>query len=855
MDSILLYDPLIMGHHLVYAENFTDWALSRGLKVFFCGYHYQGSLFHRRFADHPLVEFLELDAGLFEHKASFSRMAEAMGETAFYYDHIRPLLFDEDGPAIQVAFLKDLQRRLRPELTLVLYGDEMWSAWEDMARSGEAFETPTWLWLLYAAGHMYDPWGLNARDIRPFLAGQRIFQAVATADEYQAGRCDPGGRMLRYVPDPYRRLEGAPEVLTGEETRQLEELAGFLAGDESSVLLVPGLLEARKNAQWLLDLAGSRPDLSLVILGRKNLPEKVEKQAQAVFRKLAADGRLFTAFSYVPECFLGLAMASPRVRILPLPYRRHDLSSGIQLMALAHGLPCLVPDNGLAARRTLEHGLGGVFSHESPEAFREGALRHLHCDREAFAPACSSFMANFSREAFFAGVDRFFGPKPGAGPGKPEAPSSPADAMVRDAMRRDADLLGLEPEGPDASAWLLQKALLLRQLGRIEDSLACLAKAQAVNMCGTRCATRPAYLRAVILQESGRKREGCVLLNGLLRDRSDHPDVLAWVDAQSDAFVKHQPAGQSRVRVLTKIREDCGEGPLFPALLEVLSDRVWCHIHQGRHRLAEEILRAVLDVEPGHRTTRSILAMILMSTGRLEEANVLLVRFGSSLELNGLLRERADHPDVLAWIDGLSDAFVKLKDLPAGESRAGVLTKIRQDCGEGPLFPALLEVLSDRVWYHIHQGRPRLAEEILRSILDVEPEHRRSLFILAMNHMSSGRLEEAEVLLTRILESASGDWEARKARAAAWAQMGRHDEAVEAFTDLARTRGDVSAYLNLSDVLRYAGRFDESMAALEQGFHLGACTETVRSRKAARIEAERAALAAKQGTGNHAPTS
>jgi hypothetical protein len=56
-------------------------------------------------------------------------------------------------------------------------------------------------------------------------------------------------------------------------------------------------------------------------------------------------------------------------------------------------------------------------------------------------------------------------------------------------------------------------------------------------------------------------------------------------------------------------------------------------------------------------------------------------------------------------------------------------------------------------------------------------------------------------------------------------------------------------------VLRYAGRFDESMAALEQGFHLGACTETVRSRKAARIEAERAALAAKQGTGNHAPTS
>ena len=766
MQSILLYDPLIMGHHLVYAENFTDWALSRGLKVFFCGYHYQKSLFHRRFADHPRVEFLELDAGLFEHKASFSRMAEEMGETAFYYDRIRPLLFDDDGPAIQVAFLKDLQRLLRPELTLVLYGDEMWSAWEDMVRSGEAFETPTWLWLLYAAGHMYDPWGLNAKDIRHFLAGQRIFQAVATADEYQAGRFDPGGRVLRYVPDPYRRLGGGPEVLTGEETRQLEGLAGFLAGGEEPVLLVPGLLEARKNAKWLLDLAGSRPDLSLVILGRKNLPPGVEEEACAVFDRLAAQGRLFTVFSYVPESFLDAAMANPRVAILPLPYRRHDLSSGIQLMALSHGLPCLVPDNGLMARRTLEHGLGGVFAHESETAFLEAASRLLDCDRSTFAPASSSFMAHFSREAFFAGADRFFGLRPGVGSGEPVAPSNPAEAMVRDSMRRDADLLRLEPEGPDASAWLLQKALLLRQLGRIEDSLACLAKAQTQTQTqtqagrGARCATRPAYLRAVILEEAGRAREGYALLNGLLLDQAVQP----------------------------------GE-PAVTGAPEVV-----------------------------------------------EEA------------------------DVAAWIDAQSDAFVKR--LPPEESHAKVLARLRQDCGEGPLFPALLEVLSDRVWRHIHSGRFDQAERILLAVLEVAPEHGRSLFVLAMNRFiramdlkreghtaeAMAAFETAAAMLDRLLERRPADAECLRSRASVWAQMGRYDESARAFADMA-AGGDVEANLHLSDVLRYAGRFDESMAALERGFHLGACTETVRSRKAARIEAERAALAAKQGTGNHAPTS
>jgi len=825
MGTILLYDPLIMGHHLVYAENFTDWALSRGLRVCFCGYHYRQSLFYRRFSEHPQVEFLELDARLFAHRADFSGLAEELGETAFYYDRLRPLLFDDDGPAIQVEFIRSLQRRLRPELTLILYGDEMWSAWEDMARNGGAFESPTFLWLLYAGGQAYDPHGLHAQNIRAFLGEQNLFAAVATSDEYQAGRYDLQGGTLRYVPDPYCRLAGAREMLTGDETRLGEDLDRFLESGDRPILLVPGLLEARKNAAWLLELAKRRDDFSLLILGRKNLPEAVEQEAEAVFERLEARGRLFTLFSYVPECFLACAMASPKVRMLPLPYRRHDISSGIHLMALRHGLPCLVPDNGLMARRTLEHGLGEVFSHESAAAFFEAAARCADPQRPAFAPACASFMAHFSQEAFFAGADRLFGLTPGTEP----------DPLVRAAAAHDAALLRREPRGVDASAWLLHKALLLREMHRFEESLACLE--QARNEAKT--ATRPVYLRGVFLEELGRAGQGYALLNGLLRERPDHPDVAAWIDAVSDAVVKHTPEGQSHAGVLARLQRDCGDGPLFPALLEVLSDRVWYHIDRGRHQLVERILRAVLEVEPEHVKSMIILAMNRMRADRLAEALAGL----ESLLSNGLLPEPVDRPGAAAWIDAVSDAVVKY--LPEGESHAGVLARLRQGCGDGPLFPALIDSLSDRVWCHIEQRRHRLAESILLTVLGMEPEHAVSKYVFAMNRMCEGRLAEAAAGLERLVESDPGNVEYLRARADVWAQMGRLEQAAEAFADLARGCGCIPAYLHLSDVLRNAGRFDEASAALEQGFGLGACTEGVRLKKAARIEAARLAGAVK----------
>jgi predicted Zn-dependent protease len=122
------------------------------------------------------------------------------------------------------------------------------------------------------------------------------------------------------------------------------------------------------------------------------------------------------------------------------------------------------------------------------------------------------------------------------------------------------------------------------------------------------------------------------------------------------------------------------------------------------------------------------------------------------------------------------------------------------------------------------------------------------MFILAMNLVRAGRADEAkaafaalEALLEQLLAGDPVNVDYLRQRAAIWGQTGRHAEAAAAFADLAHGRGDISAYLNLSDELRKAGRFAESLEALDQGAGLGACAEGVRAQKAARIEAERSA--------------
>lgn len=716
MPRLLLYDPLAMGHHLIYAENFVEWGLSRGFEVHFLGLHYEGGLFHRRFADHPRVRFHAFDPGRFAHRADFKALVRELGETGFYYDRLRTILFDDDGPAVQVAALKDMQARLEPDLTLVLYGDEMWDQWEAMVGRGEGFPRPTYLWLLYASGLRYDPCGLHSRDLPDFLARQRLFAAVATSDEYQAAALDTPDGVLRYVPDPYRRL-GPPEDLADEERERLTGLRAFLEAGDGPVLLVPGLLEARKNASWLFDLVEECDDLSLVALGRRNLPLEEDRRAARLFARLADQGRFFGLADYVPDAFLETALQSPRVRILPLPYRRHDISSGIQLMALRAGLPCLVPDNGLTARRTLEHGLGEVFAHESAEDFSRAARALADYPREERAPACRAFAEHFTREAFFTGADRFFGLGAPAGP----------DPLVFDAARRNQALLQAEPHGPRASAWYLHKALSLREARRSEEALACLDKAASLAPE----ATRPTYLRAAHLEEAGRAGLGRPLLETLCRARPDHPDVKAWIDVQSDLVVKRLATSRARVEHLAGLARDLGREEAFVALLDVLSDRVWYHIHRGRHDLAQAVLLDVLTVAPRTAPAVSILA---------------------------------------------------LNRVVAGPGASGLLS-----------------------WERL--------EHLLEEILAHNPENIACLRTRAELLVGSGRLEEA----------------------------------IAIFGHLAEDRGEPSAYLNQSDILRRALRFDEAEAALDKAVALGVCDQALRAQKAERIAAARLEAEARAG--------
>ena len=493
MRSILLCNLFHYGHFLVYAEAFTRWALSRGMHVRYLGPEAPDSTYRSAFRTDPRVTFSALPP---------------------CPDGQCPDIPYEPSPAMApwlIETVRAAQDALRPDITLLLNADELLFN-DRLSLSGDVrFPTPTAGVTTFGHRERYtlvdEPY---ARHLRECLEASAPFYALLTLDEYHAAALTGPGLRPGFMPDVFRR-----RVQPGGAAVAPQGLDGFLQADTSPVIPLLGKFDRRKNPLWILRQVLEHPGACAVILGQRVPDPEDDPEIEAILSRLDAQGRLFARFGFVEESWFHLVLASPRVRAVPLPYTRHFGSSGIELMAHAHGLPVLVPDDGLMGRRVCEHGLGLTYHAGNAGDFASRFRLLQSAGPGPFRAAMAGFMESFTWERFDAALDRWLLSSPGPDPeesarllaGRASAPqpgrSMPEEPLPGEEPRRaahflyhqamDAALAGdtsLALERMAASQALdgpspgrdLRQAMLLWRLGRAVEGRPFLERAMAAGL-------------------------------------------------------------------------------------------------------------------------------------------------------------------------------------------------------------------------------------------------------------------------------------------------------------------------------------------------------------------------------------
>lgn len=289
-------------------------------------------------------------------------------------------------------------------------------------------------------------------------------------------------------------------------------------------------------------------------------------------------------------------------------------------------------------------------------------------------------------------------------------------------------------------------------------------------------------------------------------------------------------------------------------------------VYQARGRLAEAeaSLRRALTAAPGNLTAQAALGRLLLNSGRPAEAILLL---------EAAVAQRADHPTAVqdladAYLasdrveEGLAIYYANLslgaddQQLVIGQAllRAGRvedgLREVEAFVSSRPDDPAGLLALA--LAYQQAAQTAGLdaslfnqqADETFQQALDAAPDDLAvrvlyGAFLLAQQQseravslfqgiidavQQGGRLDEVrQGVGTAIAETDL--WRAWIGLARAQQQLGRFDEALQAAQEGEALRPDVPAFaLQIGDILRAAGRFDEALAAYARAASFSAST-------------------------------
>jgi golgin subfamily B member 1 len=647
-----------------------------------------------------------------------------------------------------------------------------------------------------------------------------------------AARSDDAARAAEFV-------ESAFEA-AGESGREAEALELALRGRERYDLLARAVESRLARASGPAEAARALGDLAFLhaerLGGLASVQTELRARADGVYRELetksVTDDRAWSALGNVYD-WLGDGEAEARVlerRVaafaagLPGPkqadafYRLAEVrlaepatrARGVEVLERALEL---APDLS-RAEAMLRAALNGVGNDERAARLLERVARSSG-NQPLLAEALSlvSALPGFWPDALREGVDLAC-----------ELDNRP---LARSMLER---ALGIDASGmlPDDAAWVrTELASLHEQDGALGEALE--LREQAASFLA------PADARAVLLAVAGRATS----------ELADRPRAARIYEE----LLAREAADREVWEPLLDVYRELGDGERIVRLIEQtvplvdsLPDRARLRFEQAKVLLDEghtddaiEILREIVELDPGQQSAAQMLSKIFESQGRHEELVGLLqsqldaakdrqdipaivqisLRLGALLEqqarpddafdvylavldwdkssqelLSAVLRlaERRDDPFLIA------DAIEGLLRVERGEPAVELASRLvalrdEQMDGEGaeralelgflasPSTLELREPLLER--YTIRGDREGLAR-VLRQAVEVAPGDRELVLRMVEAQREADQHSEGLVLLDQLVQAAPDDPELARARAVLLSDLGRDEEALEA---------------------------------------------------------------------------
>lgn len=360
MKRVLVYSPHIGGHRPIYCQRICRSLARYGCEVFLLAVGHQKNATLRVFAD-VKSEYIDSLSEL----SCFLRIQD--------FD-LSELYLNEP------RFIRDLQRKWKVDVTLLVNGDEALPMLLRMTYGqAQKFEGKTvglfinseWV---HNGGDDVCSLPLRTVSYRSFFRqvgeGKSVLDGVIVTDDVLAESYGSNSTVCFHLPDitlpasnPIAKAKADTEKVRALVDRFIERNVG------RRLVLFFGDLEKRKGFDFLLRFCSEEDDTILLRIGRTKpgyTPGGMEDVSCK--SKLVIEDRILEIDAFIEDIDL-VNYFFKLANFIPLPYHRFLRTSGLMLEAVARGLPVIVSDVGLMSVRVEKYGLGLVFKAGSYEDF------------------------------------------------------------------------------------------------------------------------------------------------------------------------------------------------------------------------------------------------------------------------------------------------------------------------------------------------------------------------------------------------------------------------------------------------------------------------------------------------------